>query len=404
MPGARLRPADLRGDIWTLNVRVGLCPVRDFAVMSIELPVCVGMTFTQCWHRVPGGSATSILDLASALQGLGEVDVQGVGAGPGESKLDFRPPVPTRRIPLPPSLLYESWRRLRRPSLRTLSEVDLWHLSVPVPPPKLNKPLVATVHDLLPLTQPGYFTRRGAQLMGAGLARIRSEAAAVAVPSEVVATQCIEHDFEADRLHVVPWGFRPLDVTPADTRRVLAEHSISGDFVLFVGTLEPRKGLDTLLAAFKLMACPATLVVVGPHGWGDQPTSATGPATDHVGEIRFLGFVPRGDLRVLQSAATVCCVPSRDEGFGLPALEAMGQGSPLVTTEGTAMAEVAGSAAKIVPVGDSAALATALDEVLADQDLAESMSAAGRRRAAEFTWRRSAQLMTDVYRSVLDRG
>ncbi len=373
--------------------------------MPNRRPITVGMTFTQCWHRVPGGSATSVLNLAWELRRStalrDPIDVVGFGARGAPTAEEFAPPVPLAKIRLPPSVLYESWRYLGAPSLRAPKDVDLWHLTVPVPPPRMSEPLVSTVHDLLPITSPEYFTGRGADLMSRGLERIRSESAAVTVPSEVVAEQCRANGFAASRLHVVPWGFKPSRVAPEIQHRVMAKHNLRGPIVLFVGTIEPRKGLDVLMDALARMWEPATLVVVGPAGWGDLNSRARNAITRSQKSVRFLGFISTPELRALQSAADVACVPSRDEGFGLPALEAMGQGAPLVTTAGTAMAEVAGEAARLVPVGDAAALGLALDEVLGDKALSAKLVEAGRSRAAQFSWSRSADAMARVYARVL---
>jgi glycosyltransferase involved in cell wall biosynthesis len=307
-------------------------------------------------------------------------------------------------VRIPPSLLYESWRHLGAPTLRAPKEVDLWHLTVPVPPPRISQPLVSTVHDLLPITSPEYFTGRGADLMTRGIERIRAESAAITVPSQVVAEQCRANGFPAARLHVVPWGFTPTVAGADAQRRVLDKYALLGPIVLFVGTIEPRKGLDVLVEALSLMWEPATLVVVGPPGWGDMDQGARDVISRSGKSVRFLGFIPTADLRALQSAADVACVPSFEEGFGLPALEAMGQGAPVVTTQGTAMAEVVGDAAKLVPVGDPAALGLALDEVLGDDALRARLVDAGRERAAGYTWSNSADAMARVYAKVLHRG
>ncbi|MCZ7631689.1 MAG: glycosyltransferase [Microthrixaceae bacterium] len=114
-----------------------------------------------------------------------------------------------------------------------------------------------------------------------------------------------------------------------------------------------------------------------------------------------LGHVPTADLVALRAGAAVCAMPSRAEGFGLPVLEAMAAGTPVVTTSGTPMEEFAHGVARFVPVGDADSLADALGDVLDDPDLAQRMAAAGIERAAEFTWSRTARRVIDVYRRVL---
>jgi glycosyltransferase involved in cell wall biosynthesis len=263
-------------------------------------------------------------------------------------------------------------------------------------PPRERIPLVASVHDVLPLTMTSSFTRRGARMMSRGLERIRSEAAMVMVPTEVGRREFLAHGFDPARLVVVPLGVNPPDrVTPEAQREVLELHGVERPYVLFVGTAEPRKGLDVLASAMGRLDRPElTLVLVGQQGWGD---------VDLVGVRRVarLGHVPASDLRALRAGAAVCALPSRAEGFGLPVLEAMAAGTPVVTTSGTPMEEFAHGVARFVPVGDVEALAGALADVLDDPELAHQMGIDGTERAAEFTWSRTAREVIDVYRSVL---
>ena len=274
------------------------------------------------------------------------------------------------------------------------------HVTVPIAPPRERVPMVATVHDLLPLTMPEMFNRRGVRLMTRGLHRIAEEAAIVMVPAEVVRADFVAHGFRPARLRVVPLGVELRD--PADPDAVAAaqlRHRLDGPYVLFVGTAEPRKGLDVLIDAVRRLDRPGlTLALAGPDGWGD----ALGPRLDALGDrVRRLGFVPAADLPLLQAGAAVCCLPSWAEGFGLPVLEAMAAGSPVVTTAGTSMQEVAGDAALCVPAGDAEALAAALADVLDDAALAGRLRERGRQRAAEYPWSRTAASVVDAYREVL---
>jgi len=208
----------------------------------------VALGLTQCWHRVPGGTATSILDLAEALVDSGEVDL--VGIAPRSS---VPPPagsavLPVRHLRLGLPLLYDAWTWTGRPRWTgVVPGADLVHVTVPVAPPRERVPLVATVHDVLPLTHPEWFTGRGASLMRRGLAAIAERADLVLVPSDTTRRECVARGFDDDRLRVVPWGSRPV-AAPGDDEvaEVLDRHGVRGDFVCFVGTAEPRKGLAVL--------------------------------------------------------------------------------------------------------------------------------------------------------------
>ena len=177
----------------------------------------VAITLTQCWHRVPGGSATSILRLVRALEATGEVRLIGVGprgdvrvpASLGRGRLPeppWTPPIAVRQVALPLPFLYDAWARTARPSIEAATgPVDLVHLTVPVRIPGGSAPIVATVHDLFPLTDPERLTERGARLTSGGLRWILDHARALLVPSEVVAAQCRDRGVPAERLRVVPW-------------------------------------------------------------------------------------------------------------------------------------------------------------------------------------------------------
>ncbi len=361
----------------------------------------VALGLTQCWHRVPGGTATSILDLAGELLAAGQVDL--VGVGPRSSA-----PVPAGlegvsvrhlRIALP--WLYDAWTWTGRPRWTSVvPDADLVHVTVPVAPPRERVPVVATVHDVLPLTHPEWFTGRGAALMRRGLAAIAERADLVLVPSEATRRECLTHGFPADRLRVVPWGSRPV-IGPSEDQiaAVLGRHGVEGEFLCFVGTAEPRKGLAVLAEALvSLGRSDLTLVVAGPTGWGDADA---GRLADVPGPVVRTGHVPRSDLVALERAASAVVLPSLAEGFGLPVLESLAAGAAVVTTLDTACGEVAGDAALRVPAGDAEALATAIARVLDDPTLAAGLRAAGPQRAAEFTWADAAEGVLDAYRSVL---
>jgi len=367
--------------------------------------VRVAMTMTQCWHRVPGGTATSVVELAAALHARDDVELVAVGArGAPPSAVPPPPDVPVATLPLGVRALYDAWDRIGRPTIEpaaaaVLGDVDLVHLTVPMGPPRTSVPLVATVHDVFPLSRPEWFTRRGARLMVPALHRIRERADAVIVPSRAVARDCVAHGFSEDRLHVVAWGSRAVVIDADRAAAARARLSISGEYVLFVGTVEPRKGLPVLADALARIGRPElTLVIAGPSGWGAD-TDAMLAAVP--GPVRRLGFLSAADLAAVRAGAAVCALPSWAEGFGLPALEALAAGAPLVTSAGTALEEVTGDAALLVPPGRSDLLADALRGVLDDPQLARRLASLGPIRAAGFTWDDTAEAVASVYRSVL---
>ncbi len=251
-------------------------------------------------------------------------------------------------------------------------------------------PLVATVHDLSFLHDPSHFTRRGISVFTRFLDVIRAEASVVICPSEATRGDCLMAGIDADRLRVAPHGTAAAPATQADVDRVREAYRLDRPFVLFVGTIEPRKNVGRLLEAFAHLGdVDAELILVGPDGWRTELPPST---------ARRLGFVPQRDLTALYAAAAVVAYPSLREGFGLPVLDAMAQGAPVVTSATTSTAEVAGDTAVLVDPFDVDAIAGALSLLLRDRELALRLGKSAQERAATFTWARTAEAIVAAYR------
>lgn len=363
----------------------------------------VAITLEQCWHRVPGGTATSILALVDALARRDDVELRGVAARHRQlPPAPFVPTVPVAMLALPRLALYESWHGLRVPKVqRATGPVDVIHATAVAVPPK-TAPLVITVHDLAFLADASQPTRHGNRFFRRGLTLARRQADLILCPSAATAAELEVAGFEPARLRIVPWGVHRAEVTPAELSAVRRHHRLSDRYVLFTGTVEPRKNLAGLVDAFASIARSqpgVDLVLIGPDGWNEDLAARLRRAGLSQ-RAKALGFVSEADKWALYAGATVFCYPSQREGFGLPVLEAMAQGAPVVTSAGTATEEVAGAAGLLVEPGDTRAIAAALSRLLDDAHLAAELGRRGRERAATFTWEAAAAATAAVYAEV----
>ena len=363
----------------------------------------VAVTLEQCWHAVPGGTARSALDSVDALRAHTEIEQIGVSARHrGAPAASWTPSIEVAQLPLPRRALYEAWHRLRRPAVeRATGPVDVIHATgMAVPPP--SAPLVVTVHDLAFLRHPEQFTRHGVAFFHRAIELARRDATLVVCPSVATLDDCTANGFERDRLRLVPWGIRVESTPESAVAGMRARFGIRGRYVLWTGTIEPRKNLPVLLDAFAALGRrDVTLVLAGPHGWNEDVGDRIAALGDRV---RAIGFVDTGALRALYAGADVFCFPSREEGFGLPVLEAMAQGTPVVTSIGTATAEVAGESGRLVAPDDIDGVRDALAELLDDEDERERLGGAGRQRAATaFTWAGTAAALDAVYAEAVAR-
>ena len=357
-----------------------------------ERRIRVAYTLEQCWHPSPGGTAVAALRIARELRRRPD-DIELLlvaGKHPVPPPVEFRPEGAVAMLPLGRPLLYESWTRLNWPKVESVAgEIDIAHATGLVPC-GTAAPLVVTVHDLAFVHDPAKFSAQGVRTMNRSLDAIKRRADRVIVSSEATRIDCEAAGIDPDRLRLVPLGVDPVAVSEPEIERVRRRYLLPDDFVLFVGTREPRKNLARLAEAMRQPGMPGPLVVAGADGWGDVGV------VDH-GNTLFLGFIPGADLAPLYAAATVFAYPSEREGFGLPVAEAMAQGAAVVTSSGTSTEEVAGGAAVLVDPFDIDDIARGLIDAA---DRRVELAAGARRRAAELTWERAADRTLAVYREL----
>jgi glycosyltransferase involved in cell wall biosynthesis len=269
---------------------------------------------------------------------------------------------------------------------------------------------VITVHDVIPLLFPQLFSVKHRYVVRAGLVRVAKQADVVIVPSSTVQHDVQQHlRIDEDRVVVIPEGceprFRPL-TDPEHLRRVRTKYGLPPLYILSLSTLEPRKNIPTLLHAFArlqstLHAEPALhLVVAGARGWREQAIFQTVQRLGLERAICFPGFIDDEDLPALYGGALLFVFPSLYEGFGLPVLEAMGCGVPVLASNTSALPAVAGDAALLVDPGDVDGMAAAMASILDNASLKERLRQKGFVRAQSFSWETTARKTLDLYRAL----
>ncbi len=382
----------------------------------VPATIAVRVVVAQLCATVPGGTARYAAQLVRALARTappGAV-LDAVASRPCAATAEL--PVPVRALHLPDPLLSRLWERGLPP---WVARAGLVHAPTPqMPPSWRGSPVVVTIHDVVPWTHPSTLTARGVAFHRRIGARAARQAAAIVTPTEAVAAQVRE--LLDPVVPVVPvLSGVAITPVPADaalrrarlTRAGGSPSAVSAPaggadaaypYVLFVGTTEPRKGLDVAVAA---LASPQLagvhLLVVGPPGWGDVRVLDLAAAAGVADRVVVTGPVSDADLAALYAGARALAMPSRAEGFGFPVLEAMAHGVPVVTSDDPALVEVGAGAALVAPIGEASPLAEALASVVDDGAARERLVVAGRERAAHLTWAQTAEHMWGLYSRLL---
>lgn len=266
--------------------------------------------------------------------------------------------------------------------------------------------VVTTLHDLTFFRNPGWFPMRRALLYQSLAWRTVRQSDLLIADSACTADDIQRYlGVTEDRIQLVPLGTAPPSpAASTDIAEIRSRYHLPQTFFLFVGTIEPRKNLPRLIRAWDSIAgnCGCNLVIAGREGWKTREYRSALKGARHASRIHTLGFVPSDDLHALYSAATAFVWPSLCEGFGLPPLDAMACGVPVLTSATSSLPEVTGDAALLVDPEDESAIASGLLRILRDEKLRDQLIEAGRERARMLSWDSTIEKTVHAYRRAIE--
>jgi glycosyltransferase involved in cell wall biosynthesis len=309
-----------------------------------------------------------------------------------------------------------AWEQTVMPLRLRRSDIQVMHSPHYTMPERARLPRVVTIHDMTFFDHPEWHERSKVPVFRRAIKIAAERATALICVSEQTAARLRDLLAPKVPVHVVHHGvdherFRPLaDTADRDADdKALSRLGLGPTipFIAFVGTIEPRKSVDHLVRAFDRMAGAhpeLRLVLAGTDGWGVADVTAAITAARHGDRVLRTGYVPDDAVPALLRRAAAVAYPAYQEGFGLPALEALACGAPLVTTKGSVMEEVVGAAALLVNAGDTAGLAGALDMLVRGDARLAGRRALGHTIAAQHTWERCAEGHVAVYREAAGTG
>lgn len=298
--------------------------------------------------------------------------------------------------------------RLNIPIEWLIGSFDVVHFPEPYPFRSKHARTIVTIHDIGFALRPEMFTKEMRALLGKQMKCVLRRADFIIAVSRTTRSDLLEvYGFDKERVCVIEHGveetFRPI-TDSGSVEALRRRYKLPEKFILCVGTLEPRKNHARLIQAFQLMCEKYTdeynLVVCGKKGWMYDEVFALAEDAGLKETVIFTGYVPDEELPHLYNLASVVAYPSLYEGFGLPVVEAMACGKPVLTSNRGAMAEVAGDGAHLVNPEDVDDIAEGLYRLISDAELRERLKLAGQKRACTFTWEKTAKATLDVYERV----
>ncbi len=313
------------------------------------------------------------------------------------------------RLPTHNPIIRLFWEQVIQPRALRASQAHLLHALAFAGPRQISIPWIVTIYDLSFMKFPASFNSLNRVYLNYAVRdSLRRSDRAIAISESTKRDLVSQFRVRPAKVQVIYCGvdlsFMPAS-DPSSAAQLRARYSLSEKFILYVGTIEPRKNIVRLLRAFarakRDAGLPHRLVLVGARGWKYEEVDRVIEEEGIAREVVFTGYVPQEELASCYRAADLFVYPSLYEGFGLPPLEAMACGTPVVTSNTSSLPEVVGDAALLVDPEDEQALAGAIVRALTDHSLRERMTARGVAQAARFSWARAARETTALYREVL---
>ncbi len=306
-------------------------------------------------------------------------------------------------------LLRLGWEQILLPRHISRHKLKVFHSPHYTVPLKSKIPVVTTIHDMTFFTHPDVHEKSKVIFFQQMIPLATRRADAVIAVSENTKKDAMKFlDLPENKIHVVYEGvdtrlYKPLK-QDRQSSLIKERYGLRKDFILFVGTLEPRKNIDGVIRAFwqvtKETEGQYNLVVTGTKGWNYQSIFALVQELNLQENVQFTGYVPEEDLPHLFNAATVFVYPSFYEGFGIPPLEAMACGTPVVASNVSSLPEVVGDGGLLVDPYKVDEIAESILRILTHEDLRGELARKGRERAQLFTWQGAAQKTVDIYNLV----
>lgn len=373
----------------------------------------IALDYTPAYEQ-GGGIGRYVRELVEALARLDDSNEYRLFVAGARSDLPTTPGnnFQWRPVFITPRWFARIWHRARLPLPVELftGHIDLYHATdFVLPPVRPGTRTLLTVHDLSFVRVPETAAPSLKHYLDEVVPRSIASADHVLADSESTRADIISlYGAPPEKISVLLSGvnecFQPASQQDIDAMRV--RYGIEGRTYIFtIGTVQPRKNYARLIHALAILrgrGYDLHLVIAGGKGWLEDPIYAA-IRTHHMGEyVHFIGFAAEADLPALYTGSLCLAFPSLYEGFGLPILEAMACGTPTITSNISSLPEVAGDASLIIDPLDVEALADAIQRIVDDSALRQSLMQRGRLRAAEFTWQRSAQQLLDLYRQILN--